>query len=179
MSQHKWYIIHILSGSEKLIKQTILEQSAKKGLSHMFGEVMIPVVEMPEVKRGKQVKSEKKIMPGYMFVQMELNDDTWHLVQNVPKVTGFLGSGSKPRPVPESQVQAVFEQLETKAKDVTAAKLYDVGERVMVIDGPFESFTGVVEEVDGEKGKLKVSVSIFGRATPIDLAFSQVKKDVQ
>ena len=145
----------------------------------MFGEVMIPVVEMPEVKRGKQVKSEKKIMPGYMFVQMELNDDTWHLVQNVPKVTGFLGSGSKPRPVPESQVQAVFEQLETKAKDVTAAKLYDVGERVMVIDGPFESFTGVVEEVDGEKGKLKVSVSIFGRATPIDLAFSQVKKDVQ
>jgi len=179
VSQHKWYIIHILSGSEKLIKQTILEQSAKKGLSHMFGEVMIPVVEMPEVKRGKQVKSEKKIMPGYMFVQMELNDDTWHLVQNVPKVTGFLGSGSKPRPVPESQVQAVFEQLETKAKDVTAAKLYDVGERVMVIDGPFESFTGVVEEVDGEKGKLKVSVSIFGRATPIDLAFSQVKKDVQ
>ena len=179
MSQHKWYIIHILSGSEKLIKQTILEQSAKKGFSHMFGEVMIPVVEVPEVKRGKQVKSEKKIMPGYMFVQMELNDDTWHLVQNVPKVTGFLGSGGKPRPVPESQVQAVFEQLETKAKDVSAAKLYDVGERVMVTDGPFESFTGVVEEVDGEKGKLKVSVSIFGRATPIDLAFSQVKKDIQ
>ena len=179
MSQHKWYIIHILSGSEKLIKQTILEQSAKKGLSHMFGEVMIPVVEVPEVKRGKQVKSEKKIMPGYMFVQMDLNDETWHLVQNVPKVTGFLGSGGKPRSVPESQVQAVFEQLETKAKDVSAAKLYDVGERVMVIDGPFESFTGIVEEVDGEKGKLKVSVSIFGRATPIDLAFSQVKKDVQ
>jgi transcriptional antiterminator NusG len=97
----------------------------------------------------------------------------------VPKVTGFLGSGSKPRPVPESQVLGVFEQLETKAKDVTAAKLYDVGERVMVTDGPFESFTGVVEEVDGEKGKLKVSVSIFGRATPIDLAFSQVKKDIQ
>jgi len=179
VSQHKWYIIHILSGSEKLIKQTILEQAAKKGLSHMFGEVVIPVVEVPEVKRGKQVKTEKKIMPGYMFVQMELNDDTWHLVQNVPKVTGFLGSGAKPRPVPESQVLAVFEQLETKAKDVTAAKLYDVGERVMVTDGPFESFTGVVEEVDGEKGKLKVSVSIFGRATPIDLAFSQVKKDTQ
>ncbi len=179
MSEHKWYIIHILSGSEKLIKQAIQEQAAKKGLSHMFGEVVIPVVEVPEVKRGKQVKTEKKIMPGYMFVQMELNDDTWHLVQNVPKVTGFLGSGSKPRPVPENQVRAVFEQLETKAKDVSAAKLYDIGERVMVTDGPFESFTGIVEEVDGEKGKLKVSVSIFGRATPIDLAFSQVKKDVQ
>jgi transcriptional antiterminator NusG len=179
VSEHKWYIIHILSGSEKLIKQAIQEQAAKKGLSHMFGEVVIPVVEVPEVKRGKQVKTEKKIMPGYMFVQMELNDDTWHLVQNVPKVTGFLGSGSKPRPVPENQVRAVFEQLETKAKDVSAAKLYDIGERVMVTDGPFESFTGIVEEVDGEKGKLKVSVSIFGRATPIDLAFSQVKKDVQ
>ncbi len=145
----------------------------------MFGEIMIPVVEVPEVKRGKQVKTEKKIMPGYMFIQMDLNDETWHLVQNVSKVTGFLGGGGKPRPVPESQVKAVFEQLETKAKDVTAAKLYDVGERVMVTDGPFESFTGIVEEVDGEKGKLKVSVSIFGRATPIDLAFSQVKKDVQ
>lgn len=177
--QHKWYIIHILSGSEKLIKQTILEQAAKKELSHMFGEIVIPVVEVPEVKRGKRVKSEKKIMPGYMFVQMELNDDTWHLVQNVPKVTGFLGGGAKPRAVPENQVRAVFEQLETKAKDVNATKLYDIGEKVMVTDGPFESFTGVVEEVDIEKGKLKVSVSIFGRATPIDLSFNQVKKEVQ
>ena len=177
MSEYKWYIIHILSGSEKLIKQTILEQAAKKGLSHMFGEVVIPVIEMPELKRGKQVKTEKKIMPGYMFVQMNLNDDTWHLVQNVPKVTGFLGSGSKPRPVPESQVLSVFEQLETKSKDVSVASLYDIGEKVMVIDGPFESFSGTVEEIDVEKRKLKVSVSIFGRATPIDLAFDQVKKD--
>lgn len=177
MSQQKWYIIHILSGSEKLIKRTILEHAAKKGLSHMFGEVVIPSVEVPELKRGKQVKTEKKIMPGYMFVQMDLNDDTWHLVQNVPKVTGFLGSGSKPRPVPESEVQGVFEQLETKAKDVTATKLYEVGEKVVVTDGPFESFTGLVEEVDAEKGKLKVSVSIFGRATPIDLSFAQVRKE--
>lgn len=177
MSQHKWYIIHILSGSEKFIKQTINERAAKKGISHMFGDIIIPVVEVPEVKRGKQVKSEKKIMPGYMFVQMDLNDETWHLVQNVPKVTGFLGSGSKPRPVPESEVRLVFEQLETKAKDAHAAKLYEVGEKVTVTDGPFESFTGTVEEVDVEKSKLRVSVSIFGRATPIDLSFNQVAKE--
>lgn len=179
MSEHKWYIIHILSGSEKQIKQMILEQAAKKGMSHMFGEIIIPSVEVPEIKRGKQVKTEKKIMPGYMFVQMELNDESWHLVQNVPKVTGFLGGGSKPRPVPESQVNAVFEQLETKAKDVTSAKIYELGEKVTVIEGPFESFTGVVEEIDIEKSKLRVSVSIFGRATPIDLAFNQVKKEAQ
>jgi transcriptional antiterminator NusG len=155
----------------------ILEQAAKKGLSESFGEIIIPVVEMPEVKRGKQVKVEKKIMPGYMLVQMHLTDDTWHLVQNVPKVTGFLGAGSKPQPVPDSQVKEVLMQLESKAKDVTAGHVYSIGEKVVVTDGPFETFSGVIEEIDNEKAKLKVSVSIFGRATPIDLTFNQVKKE--
>ena len=175
---HKWYIIHILSGSEKRIKQMILEQAAKKGLSDYFGEIVIPVVEVPEVKRGKQVKSEKKIMPGYMLVQMELTDDTWHLVQNVPKVTSFLGSGAKPRPVSDGEIASIFEHLESKAKNVTATNIYEIGEKITVIDGPFESFSGVVEEIDLEKSKLKVSVSIFGRATPIDLGFNQVKKEL-
>ncbi len=176
MSQ-RWYIIHILSGSEKRIKQMILEQAAKKGLTDSFGDIVIPVVEVPEVKRGKQVKTEKKIMPGYMLVQMELTDATWQLVQNIPKVTGFLGSGSKPRPVPDSEVAEVFKQLESKAKHVSAVNMFEIGEKVMVIDGPFETFSGLVEEVDLEKSKLRVSVAIFGRATPIDLAFNQVKKE--
>lgn len=155
----------------------IVEQAAKKGLSDSFGDIIIPVVEVPEVKRGKQVKTEKKIMPGYMLVQMDLTDESWHLVQNIPKVTGFLGTGPKPQPVPNSQVEEVMRQLESKAQHVTAANQYQVGEKITVIDGPFETFSGVIEEVDSEKSKLKVSVSIFGRATPIDLNFNQVKKE--
>lgn len=173
----RWYTIHILSGSERRIKQMIIEQAAKKNLSDYFGEIIIPVVEVPEVKRGKQVKTEKKIMPGYMLVQMELTDDTWHLVQNIPKVTGFLGTGPKPQPVPDSQVEEVLRQLEDKAQHVGNANMYNVGDKVTVTDGPFDTFSGVVEEVDSEKSKLKVSVSIFGRATPIDLNFSQVKQE--
>lgn len=173
----RWYIIHILSGSEKRIKQMITEQAVKKGLSESFGEIIIPVVEVPEVKRGKQVKTEKKIMPGYMLIQMELTDESWHLVQSIPKVTGFLGIGPKPQPVPDAEVQEVMRQLENKAQNVTAASMYKVGDKVTVTDGPFETFSGVVEDVDTEKSKLKVSVSIFGRATPIDLSFNQVKKE--
>lgn len=173
----RWYIIHILSGSEKRIKQMILEQAAKKGLSDSFEEIIIPVVEVPEIKRGKQVKTEKKIMPGYMLIQMDLSDESWHLVQNIPKVTGFLGTGPKPQPVPDSQVEEVMRQLENKAQHVAAVNQYQIGEKVTVIDGPFETFSGAIEEVDSEKSRLKVSVSIFGRATPIELSFNQVKKE--
>lgn len=155
----------------------IIEQAEKKGLSESFDEIIIPLVEVPEVKRGKRVKTEKKIMPGYMLVNMDLTDDTWHLVQNIPKVTGFLGTGPKPQPVPTSQVEEVMRQLESKAQEDAAASMYNVGDKITVLDGPFETFTGVVEEIDSEKSKLKVSVSIFGRATPIDLNFNQVKKE--
>lgn len=126
---HKWYIIHILSGSEKRIKQMIIEQATKHNLQESFGEIIIPVVEVPEVKRGKQVKVEKKIMPGYMLIEMELNDKTWQLVQNIPKVTGFLGEASKPQPVPESEVKAVLAQLESLDKKATTANIYEVGEK--------------------------------------------------
>ncbi len=178
MSDLHWYVVHILAGSEKIIKKMILEQASKRSISHLFGEIMIPSVDVPEVRRGKQVISEKKIMPGYMFIQMHLNDDTWRLVQNMPKVSGFLKSGAKPAAVTEAEIDAICNQLTNKAQEVHKEKYYEVGEKVVVMDGPFESFSGVIEEVDIAKEKLKVSVSIFGRQTPIDLSFSQVKKDL-
>lgn len=174
---HQWYIVHTMSGSEKRIKQMIFDQAARKNMSELFEDVVVPVVEMPEVKRGKEVKVEKKFMPGYILIKMEMTDEAWHLVKSIPRVTGFLGNGAKPRPVPEAEVQVIFSQLESKTQDASVVNTYVVGESVTVIDGPFESFTGVVEDVDPAKSRLRVSVSIFGRATPIDLDFTQIKKD--
>jgi len=173
---HQWYIIHTMSGSEKRIKQMIFDQAAKKGMSALFEEVVVPVVEVPEIKRGKQVKVEKKFMPSYVLIKMDMTDEAWHLVKSIPRVTGFLGNGSKPQSVSEREVQVIFSQLESSAKDVAQVKTYHVGEEVIIIDGPFESFTGTVEDVDHEKSRLRVSVSIFGRATPMDLDFNQIKK---
>lgn len=174
---HQWYIVHTMSGSEKRIKQMIFDQAAKKGMSDAFEDVVVPVVEVPEVKRGKEVKTEKKFMPGYILIKMDMSDDAWHLVKSIPRVTGFLGNGAKPKAVPESEVNVIFSQLESRANDVSSSLVFNIGEKVTVIDGPFEAFTGVVEDVDYEKSRLRVSVSIFGRATPIDLDFTQIKKD--
>ncbi|MCC2646511.1 MAG: antitermination protein NusG [Rickettsiaceae bacterium] len=173
---YRWYIIHTISGSEKKVKQAILEQAKKKGMESLFEEIVIPAVEVPELKKGKQILTEKKFMPGYMLVKMDMTDEAWHLVKSTPKVTGFLGSGNRPFPVSEKEVATIFAQLENKAKDVGSTKLYDVGEMVKVIDGPFESFSGAVEEIDYDKTRLRVSVTIFGRSTPIDLTFNQVEK---
>ncbi len=175
MSYH-WYIIHTISGSEKKVKQAILKEALKKGMEAAFEEIIIPSVEVPELKKGKQVLTEKKFMPGYMLAKMEMSGDAWHLVKSIPKVTGFLGGGNKPMPVSEKEVANIFAQLETRAKDVVFTKLYDIGEIVKVADGPFESFSGVIEDIDYEKTRLRVSVTIFGRATPIDLTFNQVEK---
>ncbi len=174
---HQWYIVHTMSGSEKRIKQMIFDQAARKNMSDLFEDVVVPVVEVPEIKRGKEVKVEKKFMPGYILIKMEMTDEAWHLVKSTPRVTGFLGNGIKPRAVPEAEVQVIFSQLESKTQNATIVNTYVVGEKVTVIDGPFESFTGVVEDVDQEKSRLRVSVSIFGRATPIDLDFTQIRKD--
>lgn len=176
MSSADWYIIHTLSGSEKRVKQQIQEQAAKKGMSDCFKEIVIPSIEVPEIKRGKKVMSEKKFMPGYMLIKMEMNDDAWHLVKNTAKVTGFLGNGSRPMKVPEAQIAQILSQIENKATDVTSTKMFEVGEAVKVVDGPFDSFTGVVEEVDVERSRLRLSVTIFGRSTPLDLEYSQVEK---
>lgn len=171
-----WYIIHTLSGSEKKVKQAIIEQAERKNLASSFEEILVPSVEVPEIKKGKQVNTEKKFLPGYILIKMNLTDEAWHLVKSVPKVSGFLGSGSKPSPVPEREVQTIMDQVNENPSLVATKKLYEVGETIKVIDGPFESFSGVIEEVDVEKMKLKVSVSIFGRSTPIDLSFNQVER---
>jgi len=174
---HQWYIIHTMSGSEKRVKQMIFDQAAKKGMTALIEEIVIPVVEVPEVKRGKQVKTEKKFMPGYVLIKMDMTDEAWHLVKSTPRVTGFLGSGARPQIVSEREVQAIFSQIESSTQDIATVKTYQVGEQVTVIDGPFESFTGLVENVEQDKSRLRVAVLIFGRATPIDLSFTQVKKE--
>jgi transcriptional antiterminator NusG len=174
--QYKWYIVHTSSGTEKRVKQTILENSAKKNLSEMFSEIIIPSVEVSKIQRGKEVKSDKKIIPGYVLIKMVLNEDSWQLVKSVQQVSNFLGDGSKPMAVPESEITNILNQVKLKAQDAQDIKNYEIGEVVQIIDGPFESFNGVVDDVDNQKSRLKVSVSIFGRSTPIDLNFSQVQK---
>jgi transcriptional antiterminator NusG len=175
--EYKWYIIHTSSGSEKRVKQMILDQIKRQGMSEDFEDIIVPVIEVPEVKKGKATTTEKKFMPGYILIKMDINDKSWHLVKNVPKVTGFLGSKSRPKALTESEVQRIFSQLESETKGATSAKLYEIGEQVMVVDGPFDSFLGVVDEVYSDQQRLRVSISIFGKATPIDLNFTQVKKN--
>ena len=171
-----WYILHTVSGSEKGVKKMIEDQIVKKKMSDYFEEIVVPVVEVPEIKRGKRVLSEKKFMPGYVLIKMDMNDESWHLVKSVPKTTGFLGSKTVPKALSEREVDAIFKQLENESKNASVSSIYNVGDKVQVIDGPFDSFSGVVEEVDVEEQKLKISVSIFGKATPIELGFTQVKK---
>ena len=173
----KWYILHTVSGSEKGVKRMIEDQAMKKIMSDFFEEIVVPVVEVPEIKRGKKVLTEKKFMPGYVLIKMNMTDESWHLVKSVPKTTGFLGSKTTPQSLSEAEVQRVFSQLEAESKTASISSLYNAGDKVQVIDGPFDSFSGTVEEVDIEGQKLKVSVSIFGKATPIELSFTQVKKN--
>ncbi|MDX1924776.1 MAG: transcription termination/antitermination protein NusG [Rickettsiaceae bacterium] len=171
-----WYIVHALSGSEKKVKQAIIEQAEKRGLSDLFEEILIPAAMVPEIKKGKQVNIEKKFLPGYMMIKMNLTDEAWHIVKSVPKVSGFLGSGGKPLPVSEKEVQRIMDQVNDNPSIVATKKIFEEGEKIKVIDGPFESFSGTIEEVDLTKMRLRVSVSIFGRATPIELSFSQVER---
>ncbi|HJD66057.1 MAG TPA: transcription termination/antitermination protein NusG [Rickettsia endosymbiont of Bembidion nr. Transversale] len=171
----KWYVIHTASGAENRIKRIMLERISKQKMSDFFDDILVPVFGVSEVKRGKNVKVEKKLMPSYILIKMNMTDKSWYLVKNIPGVTGFLGSKTTPKALTESEIQNI--RLETEAKEAKDAKLYEVGEIVTVTEGPFETFTGTVEEVDQEKARLKVSVSIFGKATPIELSFTQVKKN--
>jgi len=173
----KWYVIHTLSGSEKRVKQMIFDQAAKKSIQNIFEDILIPVIEVPEVKKGKVGKAEKKIMPGYILLKMNMTDEAWHLVKSVPKITGFLGSKSTPQALTDKEVENIFSRIELETKGAVVAKLYDIGEQIIVTDGPFDTFTGVVEDIDNDKKRLKVSISIFGKATPIELSFTQVKKN--
>lgn len=171
-----WYVVHVYSGFEKKIAQQITEQAAQKGLADQFEAVLVPSENVVEVKRGRKINSEHKFFPGYVLVKMDLTDDAWHLVKNTPKVTGFLGSRTKPSPISEAEADRILKQSQEGVDRPRPAVLYEIGEQVRVADGPFTSFNGTIEEVDEGKGRVKVSVSIFGRSTPVELEYSQVEK---
>ncbi|XBQ16235.1 MAG: transcription termination/antitermination protein NusG [Oceanicaulis sp.] len=172
----KWYIVHAYSNFEKKVAEAIRAEAAMKGLEDKFEEILVPTEEVVEVRRGRKVNAERKYFPGYVLVKMDMTDEAYHLVKNTPKVTGFLGSGKRPLPVPESEVKSIMGQMEEDAEKPRPTVSYDIGETVRVTDGHFQSFNGVVEEVDEDKGLLKVAINIFGRATPVELEYGQVEK---
>lgn len=172
----KWYIVHAYSNFEKKVAEAIRAEAAQQGLEDKFEEVLVPTEEVVEVRRGRKVNAERKYFPGYVLVKMDMTDEAYHLVKDTPRVTGFLGSGRRPTPVPEAEVRRIMGQMEEDAERPRPTVSYDVGETVRVIDGHFQSFNGLVEEVDDEKGVLKVAINIFGRATPVELEYAQVEK---
>ncbi len=170
----KWYIVHTYSGFENKVRQSILERARAQSLQEKVEEVVVPTRDVVELKKGKRKKVSKKVFPGYILVKMILDDETWYLIKNTPRVTGFLGSGKHPTPVPEEEVNAVVQRLSTAG--AKSDKEFVKGDYVKVVDGPFENFTGVVDELNSEKQKVRVMVSIFGRSTPVELDFLQVEK---
>ncbi|MHB1094420.1 transcription termination/antitermination protein NusG [Thiobacillus sp.] len=173
----RWYVVHAYSGFEKSVARNLVERIERAGMKDRFGEILVPVEEVIEMKAGQKKTAERKFFPGYVLVQMEMADDTWHLVKSTPKVTGFVGgTATKPAPISEKEVQAILDQMREGVEKPKPKVLFEVGEAVRVIDGPFTDFNGNVEEVNYDKSKLRVSVMIFGRATPVELGFGQVEK---
>jgi transcriptional antiterminator NusG len=173
---HKWYIVHAYSNFEKKVAESIREQARQHGLEEHFSDILVPTEDVVEVRRGRKVNAERKFFPGYVLVKMEMTDEAYHLIKNTPKVTGFLGSGSKPMPVSEKEVQRIVGAIEEGVERPKPTIQFDIGEIVQVTDGPFSSFSGTVERVDEERARLSVTVSIFGRATPVELEYNQVEK---
>ena len=176
MATAQWYIIHAYSGFEKKVAQSIRDQARQQGLEHLIEEVLVPTEEVTEVRRGQKVTSERKFFPGYVLAKMVMTDETFHLVKTTPKVTGFLGAQGKPSPISQREADRILRQVEEGVERPKSTISFEIGEQVQVCDGPFTSFTGLVEEVDEERARLKVSVSIFGRATSVELEYSQVQK---
>ena len=172
----RWYIVHTYSNFEKKVMESLKEQSVQKGLQDSFEQVIVPTEEVVEVRRGRRIKSEHRFFPGYVLAKIELTDEVFHLIKNTPKVTGFLGSGSKPVPISDAEANRILNQVAEGVERPKATIHFEVGEQVRVADGPFASFNGQVEEVDEERSRLKVAVSIFGRPTPVELEYGQVEK---
>ena len=172
----RWYIVHAYSNFERKVAEAIKDRAKQQALTDKFEQVLVPMEEVTEVRRGKKVASERKFFPGYVLVKMELSDRTYHLIKDTPKVTGFLGADNKPMPITEAEAMRILQQVQEGVERPKPTISFEVGENVRVADGPFASFSGVVEEVDEERARLKVAVSIFGRATPVELEFTQVEK---
>jgi transcriptional antiterminator NusG len=176
VSTKRWYIVHTYSGFEKKVAESLAQRVQAYGLQNEIGEILIPTEDVVEMRAGKKVVTPKRFFPGYILVEMEMSDHAWHVVKNTPKVTGFVGAGSQPTPLTKDEVDQILEQVTTAAEKPKPKYTFERGEQVRIIDGPFTSFTGVVDEVNVDKNTLKVMVTIFGRATPVELDFLQVEK---
>ena len=175
----KWYAVQAFSGYEKIVHRTLLERIEESTIGDLFGDILVPVEEVIEMKSGQKTLSERRLYPGYVLVQMDMNDDSWHLVRSTPKVTAFIGgSAQKPTPIKDKEVEIILQRMDDSKVNPTQKMTFEVGESIRVIDGPFKDFAGMVEEINYEKSKLRVSVVIFGRATPVELEFGQIEKEV-
>jgi len=172
----RWYIVHTYSNFEKKVSESLKEQAVQKGLQDFFEQVLVPTEEVVEMRRGRRIKSERRFFPGYVLAKIDLTDEVFHLIKNTPKVTGFLGADKKPIPISDVEAERILHQVQEGIERPKPSIMFEVGEQVRVSDGPFASFNGTVEEVDEDRSRLKVAVSIFGRATPVELEFGQVEK---
>ncbi len=172
----RWYVVHVYSGFEGKVAQSIREQAQQTGLDDDIEEVLVPMEEVVQMRRGAKVAAERKFFPGYVLVKMDMTDEAWHLVKDTPKVTGFLGAGNKPSPISEAEAMRILHQVQEGVERPKPSITFEIGEQVRVSDGPFTSFNALVEDVDEERARLKVAVSIFGRSTPVELEYSQVEK---